>query len=388
MKNNNSKLIYQSNSTFPMQRASSILVLLLCVVGIAGQARAESLKAAYADAFRIGAALSRDQILGEEADVLSLVEREFNAVTAENAMKWERIHPEEGIYDWEAPDALVDFAGAHGIEVAGHVLVWHQQTPAWVFEDADGGPAGRELLLARMQSHIATVVGRYRGRVACWEVVNEALNEDGSLRRTPWLEQIGEDYIQRAFEFAHAADPEACLYYNDYNLYKPAKREGAIRLVRGLLDQGLPISGIGLQGHYGLGHPENLQDFADSIEAIGALGLEAYVTEFDLSVLPFPDERSRSADLSVNLELNALLNPYADGLPADIETAQRERWRALFGILLAHKDTVSRVTFWGVNDGHSWKNNWPMRGRTDYPLLFDRENRPKKAYYDLIDLAR
>jgi endo-1,4-beta-xylanase len=159
-------------------------------------------------------------------------------------------------------------------------------------------------------------------------------------------------------------------------------------LVQGLLDRGLPVSGVGLQGHYGFGQPEDLQDFADSIAAVGALGLQAYVTEFDLSVLPFPDERSRSADLNVDLELNARFNPYADGLPAEVEAAQRERWRALFAILLAHKDTVGRVTFWGVNDGHSWKNNWPMRGRTDYPLLFDRENRPKAAYYDIIELAR
>jgi endo-1,4-beta-xylanase len=336
----------------------------------------------------VGAALSRDQIMGEEPGVLELVAREFNAVTAENAMKWERIHPEEGRFDWAAPDALVEFADEHGMEVAGHVLLWHQQTPEWVFEGADGGPAGRELLLARLQGHIDAVVGRYRGRVDCWEVVNEALNEDGSLRSTPWLEQIGEDYIERAFEFAHRADPEACLYYNDYNLYKPAKRDGAIRLVRGLLDQGLPISGIGLQGHYGLEHPERLGEFSDSIAAIGALGIEAYVTEFDLSVLPFPDEQSRGADLGVDHELNARLNPYADGLPTNVERLQRERWVSLFMILLQHKDTVSRVTFWGVNDGHSWKNNWPMRGRTDYPLLFDRENRPKPAYYDIVELKR
>jgi endo-1,4-beta-xylanase len=239
-----------------------------------------------------------------------------------------------------------------------------------------------------MERHIDTVVRRYRGRVQCWEVVNEALNDDGSLRRTPWLEIIGEDYIQRAFEYAHRADPEACLYYNDYNLYKPAKRDGAVRLVKGLLEQGVPVSGIGLQGHYGMGHPEDLQDFADSIAAVGALGLEAYITEFDLSVLPFPDEQSRSADLSVDLELKAQLNPYADGLPAEVEQRQRERWVALFRILLEHKDIVARVTFWGVNDGQNWKNDWPMRGRTDYPLLFDRQNRPKPAYHDIIALSR
>jgi endo-1,4-beta-xylanase len=224
--------------------------------------------------------------------------------------------------------------------------------------------------------------------VDTWEVVNEALNEDGSLRQTPWLTIIGEDYIERAFAYAHRADPAAALYYNDYNMYKPDKRDGAIRVVKGLLDKGIPVAGIGLQGHYGFGQPEDLGDFAASIEAIGALGLAAYITEFDLSVLPFPDEQSRSADLSVNLELREQLNPYADGLPTAVEQRQRERWIALFRILLEHRDTVERVTFWGVNDGQNWKNNWPMRGRTDYPLLFDRDNRPKPAYYDIIGLAR
>jgi endo-1,4-beta-xylanase len=354
----------------------------------AGETPEAGLKDAFADAFLMGTALNRGQILGAEPDMLALVAQQFNAVTAENVMKWEKIHPEEDRFDWTAPDALVDLASAHGMQVAGHVLVWHQQTPDWVFEGAGGKPASREQLLARMERHIDTVVRRYRGRVQCWEVVNEALNDDGSLRRTPWLEIIGEDYIRRAFEYAQRADPEACLYYNDYNLYKPAKRDGAIRLAKGLLEQGIPVSGIGLQGHYGLGHPENLQDFADTLAAVGALGLEAYITEFDLSVLPFPDEQSRSADLSVNLELREQLNPYADGLPAEVEQRQRERWVALFRILLEHQDIVARVTFWGVSDGQNWKNDWPMRGRTDYPLLFDRQNRPKPAYYEIIGLVR
>lgn len=365
-----------------------VLALGVQIPNAAGADDAASLKQAFKDDFLVGTALNHAQIMGEEPETLTLVAREFSSLTAENVMKWEKFQPDEGQFDWAAPDALAEFAAAHGMHLVGHVLIWHQQTPDWVFEDAEGQPASRELLLARMERHIDTVVRRYRGRVQCWEVVNEALNDDGSLRRTPWLEIIGEDYIQRAFEYAHRADPEACLYYNDYNMYKPAKRDGAIRLVRELLEQGVPVSGIGLQGHYGMGHPENLQDFADSISAVGALGLEAYITEFDLSVLPFPDEQSRSADLNVNLELREQLNPYADGLPAEVEQRQRERWVALFRILLEHRDTVARVTFWGVNDGQNWKNDWPMRGRTDYPLLFDRQNRPKPAYFDIIALQR
>ncbi len=367
------------------------LLALFCITlsaAVSAEAPPSSLKDAFAEAFLVGTALSKPQILGERPADMALVVRQFNALTAENAMKWERIHPEEDRYDWETADAMVEFAAAHEMYVAGHVLVWHQQTPAWVFEDGQGGPASREQLLARMQSHIETVVGRYRGRVQSWEVVNEALNDDGTLRQTPWLEIIGEDYIARAFEFAHRADPDADLYYNDYSMYKPTKRDGAVRLVRGLLEQGLRVDAIGLQAHYGMGHPEDLEDFRASIAAVGELGLRARITEFDLSVLPTPDAASRGADLSVNHELSARLNPYAEGLPADVERRQAERWVALFRILLDQQAIVDRVTFWGVNDGQNWKNGWPMRGRTDYPLLFDREDQPKPAYFQVIGLTR
>lgn len=345
------------------------------------------LKDAFAGAFLVGTALSREQILGENPAALSLVLRHFNQLTAENDMKWEKIEPLEAEFDWTAADALAEFAGAHGMEVAGHVLVWHQQTPQWVFEDGFGKPASRELLLARMERHINAVVGRYKGRVASWEVVNEALEEDGSLRQTPWLQLIGEDYIEKAFEFAHRADPQAHLYYNDFNMYKPEKRAGAVRLVKKLLGKGLPVHGIGMQGHYGLDQPADLAEFEDSIEAFAALGVAVHITELDVSVLPFPDEQSRGADLAVNHELNARLNPYADGLPPEVERRHSDRYVQLFRILLEHSDSVSRVTFWGVDDAHNWKNNWPMRGRTDYPLLFDRDGQPKPVFHEVIGLT-
>jgi endo-1,4-beta-xylanase len=371
---------------------TSLLLAAATPAGTAATASTEgrqtSLKQAFADAFLVGTALSRAQILGEEPATLELVKQQFNSLTAENEMKWERIEPLEGQFDWEAPDALVAFAEANGMALAGHVLVWHSQIPDWVFQDATGEPASREVLLARMENHINAVVGRYRGKVKYWEVVNEALNDDGTLRQTPWLTIIGEDYIEKAFEFAHRADPGARLYYNDYNMYQPAKRAGAVRLVQALLDKGIPVSAIGMQGHYGLGHPEDWADFEGSIKAFAELGVSVHVTELDISVLPFPDEQSRGADLSVNLELNARLNPYADGLPADVEQQQIDRYLNLFRILLAHRDSVERVTFWGVHDAQNWKNDWPMRGRTDYPLLFDRQGQPKPVYYDIIALTR
>ena len=307
---------------------------------------AVALSAAYADEpppalkdvfegdFRVGAAISRAQIMGEFPLAMDLVARQFNTLTPENDMKWEKIEPLEGEFDWEAADALVEFAEAHGMEVAGHVLVWHSQTPDWVFQDGQGGPATRDALLARMEKHIRAVVGRYRGRIRGWEVVNEALNEDGSLRRSPWLEIIGEDYIEKAFGFAHAADPGAKLYYNDYNLYKPEKAAGARRLVEGLRQQGIAVHGVGLQGHYGLDNPRDLGEFDDAIRRFAAMGLEVYITELDLSVLPFPAESEWGADIAGRVELMERYNPFTEGLPAAIEEQQALRYEQLFRILV------------------------------------------------------
>lgn len=371
----------------------NLKTVLLAAALLASQAATAAetetpLRDAFAGKFRIGAALNRSQIMGEDAQALALVERHFNTVTAENVMKWEKIQPAEGEFDWEAADALVDFAAARGMEVAGHVLVWHQQTPAWVFEGPDGGPASRELLLERMRNHIRAVVGRYKGRVQAWEAVNEALDEDGTLRRTPWLEIIGEDYLRKAFEFAREADPGAHLYYNDYGIHRPDKRDGTVRLVKSLQDAGVRVDGIGIQGHYGLDNPRDMKEFEDAVTAFAALGVQVHVTELDVSVLPFPAQQDWGADLDLDLELDARYNPFAGGLPPEVEQQQVEQYLGLFRILMMHHDSVGRVTFWGVSDADNWKNNWPMRGRTDYPLLFDRQRHPKAAYHALIGLTR
>ena len=347
-----------------------------------------TLRAAFADAFLVGAAVSRDQVMGKDPEAMKLAAKQFNTLTGENVMKWEKIEPRENHFDWEGADALVDFAAANNMEVAGHVLVWHQQTPDWVFEDGKGGPATREQLLARMKNHIDQVVGRYRGRVQSWEVVNEALNEDGTLRVTPWLEIIGEDYLEKAFEFAHQADPEAKLYYNDYNLFKPEKAAGARKLIQSLRDKGLVVHGAGMQGHYGWDNPADIGEFEAALAGFANMGLEVYITELDVSVIPFPDPENWGADISLNMELNAQYNPYPDGLPDDMAQKQAKQYKALFQVLLDHKDAVGRVTFWGINDGHSWKNGWPMQGRTDYPLLFDRDNKPKAVFYEVIVLTQ
>lgn len=347
-----------------------------------------SLSEAFSGDFLVGAAVNRNQIMGGDPEAMRLVQKQFNTLTPENVMKWEKIEPQENQFDWEAADVLVAYAEQHGMEVAGHVLVWHQQTPDWVFQDAQGNAASRELLLSRMENHINTVVGRYKGRVQSWEVLNEALNEDGSLRQSPWFTIIGPDYVEKAFEFAHAADPDAKLYYNDYNLYKPEKAAGARALIEGLRQRGLAVHGAGMQGHYSLDQPGDLKEFDAAIRAFGAMDLEVYITELDLSVLPFPPQQDWGADISIDMELNEKYNPYSDGLPPDVAEQQAARYFKLFKILQANRSTVARVTFWGVNDGYSWKNNWPMQGRTDYTMLLDRNNEPKPAYHRVTSLAR
>jgi endo-1,4-beta-xylanase len=268
--------------------------------------------------------------------------------------------------------------------VVGHVLLWHQQTPAWVFAGEGGKKADRDTLLARLRSHIATVVGRYRGRIGGWDVVNEALEEDGTLRKTPWLEAIGEDYLAKAFEFAHEADPDAELYYNDYNLWKPAKRDAAIRLVAGLKAKGLRVDGIGEQGHWGIDDPP-LPAIDAAIAAIHASGTKALVTELDMDVLP-RDPEMWGADLTKKATIRAATNVYPNGLPPAVQQQLARRYADVFTLFLKHG--VGRVTFWGVTDATSWLDNFPIPGRVNYPLLWDRDGREKPAFAAVAEVLR
>jgi endo-1,4-beta-xylanase len=333
---------------------------------------------------RIGVALSQKQSDGKDARALAIVTRHFNQVSPENLLKWEAVHPGPDRYDFEPADRYVELGRSHGMFVVGHVLLWHQQTPAWVFAGEGGKKADRDTLLARLRSHIATVVGRYRGRIGGWDVVNEALEEDGTLRRTPWLEAIGEDYLVKAFEFAHEADPQAELYYNDYNLWKPAKRDAAIRLVTGLKAKGLRVDGIGEQGHWGLDDPP-LAAIDAALAAISASGTKALVTELDMDVLP-RDPDMWGADLSKKAKIRAATNVYPDGLPAAVQEKLARRYADVFTLFLKHD--VGRVTFWGVTDATSWLDNFPIPGRVNYPLLWDRNGREKPAFEAVAEVLR
>lgn len=347
------------------------------------EAAPQSLKEAAEGDFYIGAALNYDQVYGREEPAVALIKKEFNTISPENMLKMGPIHPEPNVYNWEPADKYIAFGEENDMFTVGHALVWHSQAPDWIFVDQDGNTVGKDSLLQRMENHIATVAGRYKGKIDGWDVVNEALEDDGTLRQTKWLEIIGEEYLQKAFEFAKAADPEAELYYNDYSLWKPAKREATVQLVKNLQEKGIQVDGVGMQGHYGIDYP-TLEDIEASINAFADLGVKVMITELDVDMLPNPSKR-QGADIAMTFEPQEGYNPYADGLPDSVQQKLTQRYADLFNLFHKHRDKISRVTFWGVGDQHSWLNNWPMEGRTSYPLLFDRNLQPKPAYEAVME---
>jgi endo-1,4-beta-xylanase len=321
----------------------------------------------------IGVAINQRQSDGIDAEAVALITRHFNQITPENLLKFQLVHPAADRYTFDAQDRYVQFGVDRHMQVVGHNLVWHQQTPAWVFQGADGQPADRETLLARMRDHIHTVVGRYKGRIHGWDVVNEAIDDDGSLRKVPWRNGIGDDYVAKAFEFAHEADPDAELYYNDFDLERPAKRAGVLRLVADLRARGLRIDGIGNQAHWRLETPA-IAEIESALTDLHGSGLKVMYSELDINMLP---AAGPTAD-------PALANPYAQGLPGDKQQQLARRYADVFRVILAHRDWVSRVTFWGLSDADSWLN----RGRVNYPLLWNRQREPKPAFQAVVDVLQ
>ncbi|HTP67790.1 MAG TPA: endo-1,4-beta-xylanase [Dongiaceae bacterium] len=368
-----------------MRRPLWLMVVSLALAGNANTQRPPALKDAYRGCFLVGAALNSNQFTGSDRLEDAVIKAQFNSITPENVLKWEVVHPGLNTYDFSLADRYVEFGEQNHMFIIGHNLVWHSQVPQWVFEDASGKPLTRDALLQRMRDHITTVVGRYKGRIQGWDVVNEALSEDGSLRESPWLKIIGEDYIEQAFRSAHEADPHAQLYYNDYSLENEAKRKGGLRLVSKLQERGVSITGVGLQDHVSLDSPTTDQ-IDTTISEFGKLGVKVMITELDVDVLPWP-AKDQIADVSLHAEADPKLNPYPSGLPETVQQALAKRYADLFGTYAKHCGLVTRVTFWGVADKDSWRNDWPIKGRTDYPLLFGRDAKPKPAYYAVIRQA-
>jgi endo-1,4-beta-xylanase len=367
-------------------------VILSCFLAAALPVSASAqtyLKDAFKNYFRIGAALNPGHFTGTDAVETALVQQHFNSITPENDMKWERIHPRPDAgpagYSFENADKYVEFGKRNGMFIVGHCLVWHSQVPRWVFQDSEGKPISRDALLERMREHIFTVVGRYRGRVHGWDVVNEALNEDGTLRKSQWYNIIGEDYIAKAFQYAQEADPNAELYYNDYNLDYEAKCKGAVELVKKLQTQGIKVTAIGTQSHHKIDRP-TIEQIEASLKAFKELGVKVAVTELDVDLLPAVT-RQPTADISVRAKADANSNPYTAGLPEAMQQALAKRYADIFAAFLKYRDVIKRVTFWGVTDRHSWLNNFPAPGRTNYPLLFDREGKPKPAFDAVVQQA-
>ena len=345
-----------------------------------------TLKEALDGKFYIGTALNTPQITGQDTAALEVVKNQFNAIVAENCMKSGEVQPQEGEFNFELADQFVKFGEQNDMWINGHTLIWHSQAPRWFFTDDEGNDVSREVMIQRMKDHIFTVVGRYKGRVNTWDVVNETILDDGSWRNSKFYEIVGEEFVKLAFQFAHEAAPDAELYYNDYSMAIPEKREGVVRMIKDLLDQGVRVDGIGMQGHVGLDYPA-LEEFEKSILAFADLGVKVMITELDITVLPSPSD-DEGADVSANAAYDKQLNPYAEGLPDSVSSALSERYAAFFDLFLKHQDKIDRVTLWGVNDSNSWRNNWPVRGRTDYPLLFDRNNQPKEVIETIVASAR
>ena len=340
------------------------------------------LKDVLKDKFLIGVALNTRQSSGRDTAAVRIVREQFNAIVAENCMKSAELMREKGRYDFKDADAFVKFGTDNGLTVTGHCLIWHSQLPPWFCVDDNGENVSPEELKKRMKEHIYTVVGRYKGVVKGWDVVNEAIMEDGSYRKSKFYEILGEEFIPLAFQYAQEADPEAELYYNDYNEWYPEKRKTVIRLIKTLKERGIRIDGIGLQAHIGMTNP-TIEIYRETINDYAKAGVKVLVTEFDLSPLPEP-RRMGGANLADREAYRKEIDPYTNGLPDEVMRAWNDRMMDFFHLFLENSDHMLRVTMWGVSDGDSWKNNFPARGRTDYPLLFDRDHRPKEVVTRLI----
>ena len=347
-----------------------------------------SLKDAYRDYWLMGVATNTRQDAGAVPAEKSLILKHFNSVTAENCMKCEVVHPSEHVYDFAKADVFVDSAVANGQVVIGHCLIWHSQFAPWFFIHEDGTQVSAAELRKRMREHIFTIVSHFRGRVFGWDVVNEAIEDDGSFRKSKFYEILGEDFIRLAFQYAHEADPTAELYIQDYSMAGQAKRDAYVRIVSSMLNQGLRVDAIGIQGHLML-DSSPASEYEKSIVAFASTGAKVTITELDISALPNPYAAGTAgADVSDRFKYRKSMDPYREGLPDKVVQQWEQRYLDFFRVLIKHRDVVSRVTVWGLTDANSWRNYSPIEGRVDYPLWFDRNAQPKPIVNKLIDLVK
>lgn len=354
-----------------MKHVFTLLLSSGIALGAAAQMTGKGLKDHYQKHFPIGVAVSPRALKTDEA---TLILQQFNSMTPENAMKMGPIHPRENEYNWRDADSIAAFAQRNKLKLRGHTLCWHSQAPDWMFKDAAGNTVSKEVLLQRLKDHIFTVVNRYKGTVYAWDVVNEAISDkpDEYLRPSPWLQICGEEYITKAFQWAHEADPKAVLFYNDYNEISPVKRAKIIRLVKSLKDAGVPIHAVGLQGHWAVNEPTREQ-LESTLRDFAALKLPMQITELDISVYPKEHDArtARPEDQDTTFTTTK-------------EEQQRAVYRMCFELFRKYRKNISGITFWNISDRSSWLDNFPVRNRKDYPLLFDKNLQPKKAFYDVV----
>ena len=362
------------------------LVVLILVVFASETVLAQSLREVVGKYSLIGASLNVTQSDGMSPQTDAVVDKHFNTAVPENCMKGEVVQPEEGLFDFRDADRFIEYCQQHNLVAMGHCLVWHSQAPKWFFHDKDGKLVKPEVMKERMRKHIYTVVAHFRGKIRGWDVVNEAIEDDGSFRNSYYYQILGEEFIELAFRYAHEADPDVELYYNDYSMGKPQKREAVCRLVSRLKAKGLRIDAVGMQSHVGMTYPEQMDDYEASIEAFARCGVKVMITEWDLNVLPTPGFGGGAA-VETTIGYDKRMNPWPDGqLPATEQQRQTERTMEFFRIYHRHRHQISRINLWGVTDQGSWLNNWPVRGRTNYPLLFDRNYKAKPVVNEIIKL--
>ena len=341
------------------------------VNNIAKTDTSKGLKDYYKDYFTMGVAVSPQSLKNEKE--VQLILKQFLSITPENSMKMGPIHPHENEYNWKDADAIVDFAQQHNLKVRGHNLCWHEQTPTWFFKDSAGKLVTKEVLLNRLKEHITTVVKRYKGKIYAWDVVNEAIddNPNNFLRNSLFYQICGEDFIAKAFEYAHAADPEAILFYNDYNTERKEKTDRIYTLLKTLKEKGVPIDAVGLQGHWSIYEPTQTE-LEYTIQKFASLNLKIQITEMDVSVFKWEKEQR-----------NKLSNE--ETFSPEREQQQAEKYNMLFKVFRTYKQNITGITFWNISDRSTWLDNYPVRGRKNYPLLFDVQLQPKKAFLEVVN---
>jgi endo-1,4-beta-xylanase len=377
-----------------MSKKLTYAIFLVFLFSIICKSQQITLKDTYKDAFKMGVAVNPAIVSGRDKVAQDIVVQHFNSITVENVMKAALINPEPNVFNFAPADEYVEFGKKNNMFVIGHTLVWHNQTPDWFFKDAKGNNKSSDEVKQRLKEHIQTVASRYAGKVHAWDVVNEVIDDDGTYRPTTWVNGVGsgEELVKLSFKYAAEYAPNTELYYNDFNAWRPEKVQGIVKMVKMLQKEGIRIDGVGMQGHWGLNYPKT-EYIEAAIDAYAACGIKVMITELDVDVLPLTREgqiigQAFSHKQFQNEEFKEYLDPYKKGLPLEIQQTLAKRYAQIFEIFYKKRDKIDRVTFWGVADGMSWKNGYPIPNRTNYPLLWDRNYKSKLAFDAVLEVPK